>query len=364
MDTQDKAFSERKTMPTTWDWPFNPSELLAGLRRYYGDPSLQIQGIQPVTFTHLRAAVGRVRGLEVSFQGKGSRGEAQFVVKEPRGTTRTGLAGAGRREVGVYQHLSRILPLQTPALIAGSEAGDWMILELVIPAREPDEWVEADYICSMDGLADLHDHFWNLGEDLSAFPWLGRPLDADFEIHVAAAAKALERIVESGQPKTLAGDPVMMEILARIILQAEEIAAPLLEEPQTLLHGDYWPGNITINHAGDQVVYDWQMASVGPGILDLIVFYTKDLWWFGIPIIPHDDIIQRYRRELAHRTGHTWKETRWEQLWDHALMWRFMQEWMDLLAAMPNILIQSSVDQLKGIWLDPIRRSVSRRLGA
>ncbi|MFP3855284.1 MAG: hypothetical protein ACLFWD_13430, partial [Anaerolineales bacterium] len=98
--------SERTRAAETWGWPFAHADLLAGLRRYRGDTSLQIMDIQPLTLPHRQPAVGRVRGLLVTYRGEQGEGDIELVLKEPSGTTRTGLAGVGRREVGFYQRLS------------------------------------------------------------------------------------------------------------------------------------------------------------------------------------------------------------------------------------------------------------------
>jgi hypothetical protein len=44
-------------------------------------------------------------------------------------------------------------------------------------------------------------------------------------------------------------------------------------------------------------------------------------------------------------------------------MWRFLQEWVDLLAASPDALLEARTDLLDEIWLDPVTRAVARRLG-
>ena len=60
---------------------------------------------------------------------------------------------------------------------------------------------------------------------------------------------------------------------------------------------------------GRQVVYDWQMASVGPGVLDLFTFVTKSRWTFGALPVEEAELVDRYRAELAERTGERWSET-------------------------------------------------------
>ena len=355
--------TEPSALAPPWPWPFTQADLTAGLRRHLGRADLEVIDVQPVSVQHRRPSIGRVRGLLVGYQSGGEAGSYALVVKEPRGTTRAGLAGAGRREVGVYQSLAGQLPVRTPALIAAAATGDWMILEAVRPVRRSDRWKPDDYGKAIQGLAALHDRFWGLGDDLEAFPWLGRPLQADFSVHVAAAAQAIERIVTSGRPEALAARPERVTMLARLTAQADEIAAPLLKLPSTLLHGDYWPGNIAIVREGRQIVFDWQMAGVGPAVLDVLTFVTKSQWWFGeLPVEPAE-LVALYRQTLAELAGVEWSDDSWQAAWDHARMWRFLQEWVDLLAASPDALLGASTEALERLWLDPVSEAVSSRLG-
>lgn len=345
-----------------WEWPFSMADLTAGLRRNLKDTSVKVTQVRPKTIPFRWPAIGRVRGIEVTYTSRTKPGACQLVIKEPRGTTRTGLAGAGRRELGVYQSLASHLPLSTPKLIAASSVGDWLILEAIKSVRDPSQWNAEDYRKAIEALTHLHDRFWGLGADLSVFRWLSRPLEADFEVHVTVAAKAIERIVNQAHPEPLASMPERMHVLATLTMQADRIIAPLLHQPSTLLHGDYWPGNIAIQQDGSQVVYDWQLTGVGPGVIDLLVFINKSAWLFDTLPLSQQEIIKCYREGMAATNGVRWNEDEWNLLWDHALMWRFLQEWVDLLAASPDPLLETRAEQLDQVWLNPVANAVSRRL--
>jgi hypothetical protein len=312
---------------------------------------------------HRLPSIGRVRAIEVHYSGAAGDSNRRLIVKEPRGTTRTGLAGAGRREIGVYQSLASELPLKVPTLVAASSYGDWLLMEEIHLQREPSKWLVADYQLAIDQLTNLHDRFWGLEEDLTTFTWLGHPLRADFEVHVAAAAKAIQRIVHKGEPAPIASHPERMSVLATLTTMAEQVIAPLLEQPATLLHGDYWPGNIIVNDEGGQVVFDWQLTGIGPGIVDVLVFVNKSVWWFEDLPLESGEMINLYRQSMLERTGIQWTESEWGRLWDHALMWRFLQEWVDLLAVTPPPLLEAQAKMLDEVWLDPVSRAVAARLG-
>ncbi|MGA9192297.1 MAG: hypothetical protein WBZ24_11230, partial [Anaerolineales bacterium] len=149
-----------KAEEANWPWPFSPADLTAGLRRYLGDNSLQITSLEPSTLIHRRPAIGRITGVEVGYAGRQAEGSLRLVVKEPRGTTRTGLAGAGRREVGFYSSLASQIPMRTPGLVACSKEGDWIVLEYLDSLREPRDWNRRDYDQAIEALAGLHDRFW------------------------------------------------------------------------------------------------------------------------------------------------------------------------------------------------------------
>jgi hypothetical protein len=326
------------------------------------DTSIKVDQVQLIPLPNRLPSIGLLRAVEVKYTSSTGAGALQCVVKEPRGTTRTGLAGAGRREAGVYRSLNQYLPLTTPALIAASPIGDWLVLELLQAIRGPSEWEPNDYITAIDALSRLHDRFWGLETDLGVYAWLSRPLRADFEVHVTVAAKAIERIVSQAQPGPLADVPERMQVLAALTMHADQVVEPLLQQPSTLLHGDYWPGNITIVGDGQQMVYDWQLTGTGPGVIDLLVFVNKSEWWFDQLPLSREELIDHYRNNMATAPGVRWNKKEWELLWDHALMWRFLQEWVDLLAASPDPLLETRADQLDQVWLEPVARAVSRRL--
>jgi hypothetical protein len=358
------ADGKKTVRELAWPWPFSRGDLTAGLRRHTKDLSLNVDEVRSVTISRRRPAIGLVRGMMVRYHGQAGDAVCNLVVKEPRGITRTGLAGAGRREVGVYQFLAEQLPVECPTLIAASLSGDWLLLDAVPTIRDASGWISDDYREAIKGMVALHDRFWGLGEDLNAFSWLSRPLTKDFEVHVTGAAYAIERIVFNGQPESLADSPERMQALAHLTADADRLAAPLRKQPRTFLHGDFWPGNISITSEGRHVVYDWQLAAIGPAILDLVTFIQKSRWWFGTLPMSEEEIIAVYRKSLKDISGFAWGDEEWAELWEHARMWRFLQEWIDLLAISPNPLLEINADQLDRVWLEPVMESVKTRLAS
>jgi hypothetical protein len=59
-----------------------------------------------------------------------------------------------------------------------------------------------------------------------------------------------------------------------------------------------------------------------------------------------------------------WSQNDWDLLWDHALMWRFLQEWVDVIAVTPEALLTTQERLLETLWLKPIDEAVKRRIAS
>lgn len=352
-------------------WPFSLAQLTAGLRRYFADSSLTVQAVEPRPLAAGEATrPSPLRGLRVNYVagslgGGELRGQAlsvDCVVKEPRGVNRAGLAGGGLREVGVYRSLAPQLPMQTPALIAADPAGTWLVLEAVSADVHPADWTAEHYEAAIRALVTLHERFWNLAEDLSVYPWLARPLTNDFEIYVMAAVGAMEKMMVDDHHRLITGSLEVLTGLGQMLTQVEAMAAKLRAAPPTLLHGDYQPGNIALQDEDDPVVFDWQLAGVGPGVLDLITFVNAARWNRpDLPVAP-EALIALYRSEIGARVGVQWTDAEWAALLDHALMWRFTQELLGWAANAAPADFAARAAQFETIWLRPVLEAARRHL--
>jgi hypothetical protein len=352
-------------------WPFSTAELTAGLRRYFAEPALQVIELaeQPLPAA-LHSSRGSVRGLRVTYATGPGTSTVDCVVKEPGGAARPGLANTGLREAGVYRSLSLQLPMPTPALVAAAADGAWLVIEAVEAGSAPGPWTADDYLQALALLARLHERFWGLADDLAAYPWLARPLTLDYEIHVYAAAQALGEIVREEWPPLVAHSLQTLGTLGQIISQAEQVVQPLRAAPFTLLHGDFWAGNIVRDEDADMVVLDWQLAGLGPGVLDLLVLLMTSQWESQrgaaappeLPL-PQSKLTARYRREIARLLGLRWSDAEWSELWDHALLWRFLQEMLPWLASVSHTEFLAREQLFADVWLRPVLAAADRRLG-
>ena len=342
-------------------WPFTVAELTAGLRRYFAQPALHVKALSASDNPHASRA-REAHGLTVTYEVDGSASSIECVVTEPRAAGRAGLAHPGVREAGLYRALAGQLPMATPALIAADSAGSWLVLEAVEAEPAAGAWGPEDFEQAVTLLVSLHERFWGLAEDLSAYPWLARPLTLDYEIHVYAAAQALGKIVRDEQPPAIAQSAPVLSTLGQIISQADQVVQPLRALPFTLLHGDFWQRNLLRDEDGDPIVLDWQRAAIGPGLLDLLVLSTNHRWEQGGLPLPEAALAAHYRAELRRCLHVEWSDTEWDQLWDHALLWRFLQETLSWAAGAAPDEFAAHAERFDEVWLQPVLAAAERRL--
>lgn len=348
------------------EWPFTRPELMAGLRRYLAAPHLRLLDITPMPLPDILQGalpdpLRSVRGMSVGVEVEGAQRRLALVLKEaPISASGRVLAAVGQREYGVYERLAPHLPVLVPGLVAGDETRGWIVLEVLADLRESATWTCDDYQAAITNLAALHDRFWNLGEDLAIFGWLARPFEIDYQSTVIAAAEAVQLLISSECIPALATTRNFYAFAA-LVQRADDIAAPLREETHTLLHGDYWPGNIARLADGRQIVFDWQRAAIGPAVLDVLIFSLTTRMMLKAPL-SLDETIALYRSEMQERLGSCWDDSRFDLLWDHALMWQFLTHWLRRLAALSQEGYSAFAAAFEEVWLLPMCDALKRRL--
>jgi hypothetical protein len=356
--------TQNKIIPMVDDprpWAFTRAELAAGLRRQTGDPALKINKLVEREVTQRLPAVGRLRGIQVEAEGVTGKYTFELVVKEPSGSTRAGTAGAGLREASMYLTLKEHIPVRMPTLIAAHPKGKWLVLKHLPPGRRPEKWQTADYLLAIDQLAVLHDRFWGLAQDLSIYPWLNYPLQSGLSIYVKAA-KADAQHLQEPVSKVLAQDTDISALTNQIISKLQSIVSDLRAQPATLLHGDYWPGNIHIHPNSGITLFDREDAAIGPAVLDLLNFIQDSIWHFGQLPLPPEEIIAHYRNRLAQTGSHVFTDDYWAQMWDNALMWTFVTGWINILSRVPDALLTTRLAALEAVLFQPLKAAVERRL--
>lgn len=350
------------------DWPFSRSELTAGLRRFLASSSLRVRDIQPMPLPNHIVASGSagttLRAMSVIVQIDGEEQTLALLLKEPPVTARGRvLAAVGQREYGVYRKIAPLLPVLVPGFIAGDEDDGWIVLEAVSGLRPPGEWTADDYREAILNVAAMHERFWGAGEALTAFPWLARPLDADLDATISGVREAVRRLTMNNKRVPALADERHLNLFVRLSRLVFAVVLPLQEEEQTLVHGDYWPGNIARPIDGRQMVFDWQRAGIAPAILDLVGFVQSTRMSLE-PAMPVDKMIQLYRDTHRKAFGRDWENDRFDQIWDHALIWLFMVNWLGRLATMKADDYERIRERFTAVWLEPVLAAVERRLPA
>jgi aminoglycoside phosphotransferase (APT) family kinase protein len=343
------------------DWPFNQGELTAGLRRHTGDPSLQITNFNQFDMDHKRPGLGRLRGIQL--KARGALGEHNFklILKEPQNSARAGMVQDGIREVSVYAHLADHIPVRVPAMYAYQPDGEWFVMGALPEGRSQATWNVAEYLLAIDQLVALHDRFWGLSEFLEVYRWLRRPLKGDLDIHHQAAASGLKALSSRDALNRISEDADLLLAIEDSLKNIPELTDQLIGAPATLLHGDYWPGNIYVHKDGSLTVLDWEQASIGPGILDLVIFLQKSHWWFDPLPLSNDEIIEHYRMRMRAANNFHWPDEAWNRLWDAALEWGFVSGWVDLLAFIPDAVLDERLDPMNDLLITPYKKAVLRR---
>jgi hypothetical protein len=343
------------------EWPFSQSELTAGLRRYTGDSTLTINHLQECEIFQRRPAVGKLRGLHVQTTGTADQQTFELVLKETQGSTRAGAAGAGLREKSIYLTLKEHLPVHIPDLVAAHPKGEWLVLAHLPAGRRPEKWTAADYLLAAEQLAVLHDRFWGLDIHLTVYPWLEQPLKSDLDIYLQAAKTDAAKLAQNSN-SVLSSQTDILSITEKIIKNIDRITDTLLNSPATLLHGDYWPGNILIETNSQITIFDWEDAAIGPAILDLLSFLQGSSWHFSPLPISSDEIIAHYRSQLGQAGAHTYSNQEFELLWDYAVMWTFVGGWVGNLAQTPDSILPMRLSALEEVLFSPLRQATARRL--
>ena len=106
------------------------------------------------------------------------------------------------------------------------------------------------------------------------------------------------RTLRSTEPQTGPFDEADASLQARKIRAALDNAKPLVQDNlSTLLHGDFWPGNVLWREQRLVAVVDWEDACFGDPLFDLSVTRLDLAWILGIDAM--DAFTERYRSLMA-----------------------------------------------------------------
>ncbi len=248
------------------------------------------------------------------------------------------------REMLVWQHglLDRLPPEVGQTVVAcANDDGGWALLmrditDLMHPCqRWPDAgWAplsERELLVFLDGLAALHERFWEdsalldprLG--LCDLPWLYDSFSPATAQREADSPHALIGILREGWRQfEHAAAPDVVRLVQRLQADIRPLCDALQRYPWTLVHGDPNCKNFGIELAPDPKIHllDWQLVTRAPPAVDLA--YVLALFSAVLPV-SYEAAIERYRVCLAARLGDRFDERWWQPQLDLALLGHFLR---------------------------------------
>jgi hypothetical protein len=233
-------------------------------------------------------------------------------------------------EASFYAQLAPGLPVALPACFYAAydaEPDDYVVLLADIAAAKPGDQLAGlspdEAAAAIAELAALHAAGWD-NPDLAALPWLNRS-GPDAAALLATVVTDLypgfrDRYADRLEPGTARLIEDFLPHIGRYLAG--------LDEPRTIVHGDFRADNLLFGPARP-VVLDWQTAGFGAGTGDLAYFLGSSL---PVPVRQeHEEALVRlYHSGLASREV----PLTWSDCWDGYRWHAFGGLVMDIVAAM------------------------------
>ena len=213
-----------------------------------------------------RSMTGGSSALTLELELRSANGNSESVVLRRYGERdlrqNPRVAECEFRLLGVAERLG--LPVPMPVLL-GEPDDDWPTPFVVIERVDG----KPDFAPS-----DLDYHLRRLAETLAAIHRVDTQVDGlGF---LPSQADSMAAVVREASPD--ADDTLFL----RRISDALRAASPFPgRNPPTLLHGDYWPGNVLWKDGELAAIIDWEDAKTGDPLSDLANARLEVLWAFG-----------------------------------------------------------------------------------
>jgi aminoglycoside/choline kinase family phosphotransferase len=258
------------------------------------------------------------------------------------------------------------LVVNAPGSVAHSWAGafdrDWVLME-ALPSEvvwPQANWSAEHYRSALNALADLHARWWDRPQGAGDYPWVWTPTGQHTE---SLIREAQESLLEIGRQSW--GQRFFPANRLRAWLNVLDNPSCLLDTltgmPQTLVHGDYWPGNIALRAEGP-AAFDWQLVGVGPAAYDLACFHSSSRWWFGRLPLSLTEMRSYYLARLNERLGYKVDRYPFDEGVDAARAWRFVVLWPTPILEHHGTLL-AQLHRMRATTIEPAFASLRRCLG-
>ena len=238
----------------------------------------------------LGAGVGfmsSMQRLTLTYSDPGCGGPRNLIVKltspDPGSRQIDQAFNFYEKEVGFYQRIAPSTPIRAPrAHFSGydPERREYtLLLEDLTPLKVADQLMGltvAQTEQALRALAGLHGRWWR-DPALSGMDWL---ITID-----SPQMQSLEPIYQQCWPAVVAflGEampPQMRRLGDRFATRIGAMLGKVIQQPRTVVHGDYRADNIFFSEGGDPdgfAVADWQILMQGGGALDVAYLLTGSL---------------------------------------------------------------------------------------
>jgi len=227
------------------------------------------------------------------------------------------------RELALYEMRDPRLRRHTPrcyGTLRDAESGVWLLaLEYVANAersgisRRLEPWSSAQVSAAVRGLASIHSVWYRQEAALRAKTWLPPETDTPRMLRIAPLWRAL---YEYASPlfRAWAGEEIG-GLHARFIQDIATWWPRLSALPQTLIHNDFNPRNITLRDTprGPRLcAFDWELAGLGVPQHDLAEFlcFVADP---GLDATGLGDLLDLHRTMLEKETGQNIESEAWRE---------------------------------------------------
>lgn len=176
------------------------------------------------------------------------------------------------KEMLFYQRIAPKVPITVPRCYYGDMNIDKesfaLLIEDLAPARSCDTAAGCNLHTArlaMHEIARLHAQWWNSPE-LKEMTWLPQWGDNQFNTIGESVEVGWEPFVEKMKGTVPDG---ILALRAKLARQTSDLMRENARPPCTLTHFDYMPDNLFIGSAGELIVIDWQLTTIGKGAFDI-----------------------------------------------------------------------------------------------